>query len=78
MFHVSFLTNRIKVCFSLVNWIMSSNSSWSADEDQSSKLMKKAKESPFVPIGKLHTNTPAAVMMLVMFMCTIIDVKSPV
>ncbi|KAF4093730.1 hypothetical protein AMELA_G00005330 [Ameiurus melas] len=31
--------------------IMSSNSNWSADEDQSSKLMRKAKESPFVPIG---------------------------
>ncbi|KAL7837480.1 hypothetical protein SRHO_G00271910 [Serrasalmus rhombeus] len=24
---------------------------WSADEEQSSKLMRKAKESPFVPIG---------------------------
>ncbi|XP_058229412.1 HIG1 domain family member 1A, mitochondrial-like [Hemibagrus wyckioides] len=30
---------------------MSSNSSWSVDEDQSSKLMRKAKESPFVPVG---------------------------
>ncbi|MCJ8750298.1 hypothetical protein PDJAM_G00261060 [Pangasius djambal] len=31
--------------------MMSSSSSWSADEDQSSKLVRKAKESPFVPIG---------------------------
>ncbi|GAA6080296.1 hypothetical protein Q7C36_021078 [Tachysurus vachellii] len=30
---------------------MRSDSSWSGDEDQSSKLMRKAKESPFVPIG---------------------------
>ncbi|XP_053082925.1 HIG1 domain family member 1A, mitochondrial-like [Pangasianodon hypophthalmus] len=30
---------------------MSSSGSWSAEEDQSSKLMRKAKESPFVPIG---------------------------
>lgn len=25
---------------------------WSVDEDGSSKLMRKAKDSPFVPIGK--------------------------
>ncbi|KPP76295.1 HIG1 domain family member 1C-like [Scleropages formosus] len=31
---------------------MSSNKNWSSyDDDQSSKLMKKAKESPFVPVG---------------------------
>ncbi|KAF5896396.1 HIG1 domain family member 1A, mitochondrial-like, partial [Clarias magur] len=31
--------------------MMSSSSNWSADEGQSSKLVRKAKESPFVPIG---------------------------
>ncbi|XP_026857767.2 HIG1 domain family member 1A, mitochondrial-like isoform X2 [Electrophorus electricus] len=30
---------------------MSSNKNWSADEEHSSKLVRKAKESPFVPIG---------------------------
>ncbi|XP_061075572.1 HIG1 domain family member 1A, mitochondrial-like [Conger conger] len=30
---------------------MASDKSWSDDDSQSSKFMRKAKESPFVPIG---------------------------
>ncbi|XP_030632848.1 HIG1 domain family member 1A, mitochondrial-like [Chanos chanos] len=30
---------------------MSTSKSWSYEEEQSSKFMRKAKESPFVPIG---------------------------
>lgn len=35
---------------------MSSDKNWSVDDGASSKLVRKAKESPFVPIGKLTMN----------------------
>ena len=34
---------------------MASDKNWSQDDGQS-KFMRKAKESPFVPIGKLRRN----------------------
>lgn len=38
--------------------IMSSSSHWPDEEEHTSKFMRKAKESPFVPIGKVNTGQP--------------------
>lgn len=37
---------------------MSSSSPWPDEEEHTSKFMRKAKESPFVPIGKVNTVQP--------------------
>lgn len=41
---------------------MSSDDRWSAEEDDSqvSKLTRKAKDSPFVPVGELNLSVPSS------------------